>query len=154
MAVMKGLGLAGLLVAAVVAWRELPRLLQPLGPTPQRAPAIQFDNGTVRQQPLPSSAPGLRSAHQAPDALRKCVRGASVTYTNVPCPPGHQSQPVRDDRMTVVPGAVGAKAPSPVAPPGSPPGPGRRGVQQALDLSDTALRREQAQQGAFEQATR
>lgn len=154
MAVLKGLGLAGLLVAAVVAWRELPRWMQPRGHTPQPAPAIQFDNGTVRQRPVPSSSPGLRSAHQAPDALRKCVRGASVTYTNVPCPPGHQSQPVRDDRMTVVPGAAGANATSPAAPPGPPPGAGRRGVQQALDLSDTALRREQAQQGAVDRATR
>lgn len=44
-------------------------------------------------------------ADGAAPALRKCRQGATVSYTQAPCPPGHQEQVLSGGTVTVVEGS-------------------------------------------------
>jgi hypothetical protein len=73
--------------------------------TPDKPPEIVFDNGSVRDLPLPpASAPSKGITLSPPGALRKCVRGEQVTYSNLTCPPGFREREIAKDRVTVIPG--------------------------------------------------
>lgn len=51
----------------------------------------------------PGAAHSPAADATAPGGLRKCVKGAQVSYTNVACPPGSRAQPVAAAPVTVVP---------------------------------------------------
>jgi hypothetical protein len=104
---------------------------------PDSPPQIVFDNGSVRDAPMPAaSEPTKTAALSPPGVLRKCVRGDRVTYSNLTCPPGFRERPVSQEGVTVLP------APRPVAGsvPGSPATPHEK-MRSALDMQrDEKLR--------------
>jgi len=71
--------------------------------TPDAPKAIVFDNGSVRDAAGPAaSEPTQTTVLSPPGALRKCVRGDRVTYSNLTCPPGFKEREVASDKVTVI----------------------------------------------------
>lgn len=105
--------------------------------TPDRPPEIVFDNGSVRDTPSPpASSPSRAVALSPPGALRKCVRGDQVTYSNLTCPPGFREKEIAKDRVTVVPGVR-----TPPSPPLQPAAKPHESMREVLDLKrDEKLR--------------
>jgi hypothetical protein len=144
---------AVLLIACSAVWskREHP-WVQALWSTVEPPPKpIQFDNGTVRQYAEPGSAATGTQATAPPGAMRKCVRGTQVTYTNFSCPSGFKEREVGGPPVNVLAGqapakpAQSAKAAAAADRGGADPSQARSGAQatlhQALDLSaDEKLR--------------
>lgn len=105
------------LIVLAVGWRyrnaeAVQRIVNP----PSHKPlAIEFDNGTVRQNAAASSpATGRAATVLAPGAVRKCRRGTEVTYTNQTCPPGHVEQAMSQGTVNVLPATAAApRAPAP-----------------------------------------
>lgn len=80
--------------------------------TPDSPPKIVFDNGSVRDAPMPAaSEPPKTAALSPPGVLRKCVRGDRVTYSNLTCPAGFRERPVSQDGVTVLPSQGPAAGP-------------------------------------------
>lgn len=111
------------LILLAVGWRyrNAEAVQRIINPPSHRRLAIEFDNGTVRQTGA-ASMPGTGRAAQvlAPGAVRKCRRGAEITYTNQTCPPGHTEQSMSQGTVNVLP----ATAVAPGAPAGPPPAAG------------------------------
>ncbi|MEK8027599.1 MAG: hypothetical protein RLY78_521 [Pseudomonadota bacterium] len=107
-----------------------------------RRPLV-FDNGSVRDGLRASEGARLRPAPQAAaGALRKCVRGERVTYSNLGCPDGHQERAVAADRVNVI--ESGTRAPG-AAPAGG--GSAQASLRQAVDLPrDERLRQRMVEQ--------
>ena len=130
-----------MLLAAGLAWRygraPLADGLEAGGH--RAAPAIRFDNGTVRQYRTASA-----SADGAPPPLalgqaRRCARGNETVYTNQPCPPGMREE--RLNRGTVNVLAGGGEPLATLAPEKAAPA-ARRGLHQVAEPADGAdLRR-------------
>jgi hypothetical protein len=73
-----------------------------LDTTPSIPKEIVFDNGSFRDAPSPAASEPTQVALSAPGALRKCVRGDRVTYSNLTCPPGFKERQVSSDKVTVI----------------------------------------------------
>lgn len=129
---------ASLLLALSAAYSKRQALQDWWSPPAQhQPPALQFDNGSAKSagQGSKEGAPSSSSA-LAPGALRKCVKGQQVSYTNVECPPGHQEKPVAGQAVTVLPAPPKATASAPAQPRS-----GAAALRGALDVStDTGLR--------------
>ena len=94
---------------------------------------IQFDNGTVREAPVPASPASAASAQVfegEPGKLKKCLRGNTVTYTDQNCPPGTKAAAVTGGNVTVVPSEKPKPAARDAAANNS-----RNTLRDALDLS-------------------
>lgn len=73
---------------------------------PPAPKAFVFDNGSVRDTVVPASAPvGKAVVLSPPGALRKCVRGDRVSYSNLTCPEGFREKPVATEGLSVLPAA-------------------------------------------------
>lgn len=97
-----------------------------------------FDNGTIRDNPAPASAPKQATLQSPPGVLRKCVRGDTVTYSNLDCPIGTRERPIKADTVTVLPAIEAPLATLP----NKPAGKTHAALQNALDLKrDEELRR-------------
>jgi len=147
-----GAGLALLAILLYALWRDLP-LREWLRPTHTVRRELVFDNGSVRDgQPAPD---GPRVAAQsAPGALRKCVRGERISYSNLGCPEGWREQAVARGQVNVIAAPPSPSAhrtattttpgsPQPGAAPGAQGRPGAPGAQEALRQS-VDLRRDEA----------
>lgn len=107
-----------------------------LSTTPNVPREIVFDNGSVRDAPSPAGSGPTQVALSAPGALRKCVRGDRVTYSNLTCPPGFKEREVSSDKLTVI-SNDGTKKPQSKAESGS----AQKTLHNALDLKpDDQLR--------------
>lgn len=138
--VIGGFALLALLASIAVSLQRSDFLRSWLGSTPDTAKPIVFDNGSVRDLPANrASEPVTLAALAPPGALRKCVRGDRVMYSNLTCPAGFSERTVASNNLTVLPAAPAAKAER--AEDGAKPG-GRQAVlQEALDLKrDDKLR--------------
>jgi len=99
------------LAAAAAAWWTAPQWVPHAGPWAQQAWRKLTRPGpeTLPQGKAGRTDPaGRRTAADAaqaapPPAPRKCVRGASVVYTDQPCPPGSREEAV-DGAVTTLPG--------------------------------------------------
>ncbi len=111
---------------------------------PAAPPAIAFDNGSARPAPPPPASGAQRvAALSPPGALRKCVRGDRVSYSNLTCPPGFVERPVAQDGVTVVPAyrPAGQAAAVPADQPAAPATAPHQKLRAALDLQrDEQLR--------------
>ncbi|WP_284614466.1 hypothetical protein [Aquabacterium humicola] len=102
-------------LAAVVWWlRDTPPLRELAARLRTSAPAqwITQQGATIEREvrpPAANAAPGVAAA-----ALRKCIDGAQVTYTNGDCPAGSRAQAVSGGTITVLPAT-----PVPAPPPGA-----------------------------------
>lgn len=131
------------LVLASAAWRYR-AWLTPDAPAPAPRPVV-FDNDHATPPPPPASAAPGAATVRAPGALRKCVRGGEVSYTDRACPAGFREREVATDRVTVMPAApVAATATSA----------SRRTLKQQLDVADEDRLRERMIDRAVEGATR
>ena len=83
-------------------------------------------------------------------ALRKCVRGQQVSYTNVACPAGSREEAVADAPVNVLPATPVAR----VAPPQAPGSSAPSSLHQALDLTRDDKLRDRIMERAIEGATR
>jgi hypothetical protein len=111
--------LASLLFAA---WQHRDRLI---AATEQRAlPAL---NKLAKEVSPQSEAP---LAH-GKTALRKCLRGTEVIFTDAACPAGFKGQAVVADRVTVVPAAD-------IPPPATSQSSSATALHQALELDKNA----------------
>lgn len=83
-----------LVLLVAVGWRiRHAEFWRPAPPAASARPIV-FDNGTVRER-VPASAPGQRrAAEPVLGAVRKCRRGAELSYTNHACPPGSREEPM------------------------------------------------------------
>lgn len=131
-----------LLLALAFGWRFW-RSVAAEGPDTNArpgAPAIDFDNGSVR---APASATALAPG-TVPGQLTKCVRGSETVYTHFTCPPGHKAAPMRGGTVTVVPGGAPAAKPpqgGSASAAGLPPNGAKASLHDALDISaDPRLR--------------
>lgn len=118
----RGLIIALFVVAALgLAWQ-------------QRAPLQAWLGASATRVEQLSRSPGDAGAPKdQPGGLRKCVKGAEVTYTNARCPAGYAEQAVSGGAVTVVPGTP---VPKPAA-----AGSGPSSLHKALDITrDDALR--------------
>lgn len=121
-------------VALSIAWNQrapLQRLFAAPSPPPK---AIQFDNGTVRQYTSPeasssAAAAATKTSSFQPGAMRKCLKGSEVQYTNIACPPGFKAAAVAGPPVTVVEGLPAKPASA------TPEASGRARLQGALGLS-------------------
>jgi hypothetical protein len=78
-----------------------------------KKPAIQFDNGTVRQYQRPTEAE-LKAEPKTPGVMRKCKNGDKISYTNSWCPPGAKELTLTNGTVNVVEGnAANAKSAKP-----------------------------------------
>lgn len=134
-----------LAVALVLAigWRYRASAQELLAPQPVARPApFKFDNGSIRDAER-ASAPDTGAppvAVAVPGGMRKCVRAATVLYTDKTCPPGSREQVVRADKVTVLPGTQPA-----AVRPGGPEAPPRKPLLRELaGPDDSAALREQA----------
>jgi hypothetical protein len=96
-----------LAIAVGMAWRysNAEFVHDLLYPESRQSRPIVFDNGSVRDQETGPDAPGNDLVRTTPViGLRKCVRGATVSYTDQPCPAGAREQPIARGTMTVVEG--------------------------------------------------
>lgn len=123
----------GVLALSLLIWLSRSAALRALlAPPPPKPAPIVFDNGSVRDQPASGVVPARPGKVLAPPgALRKCVRGDSTVYSNLTCPPGHKEMPVRQDGVTVVPGAAPRPGGPAAAAPAAAPEPTLR--QRAID---------------------
>lgn len=103
----------GLVFVVALGWRyrNAPIFMGSAGQPAAAAPAIKFDNGTVRQQPDPASAASavVQSRPTGPGGMRKCKKGSTVVYTDRICPPGTQEMDIGGN-VNVVGGGVPAGA--------------------------------------------
>lgn len=67
--------------------------------------SIVFDNGSVRDRfdAPAASQPNEIAVLSPPGALRKCVRGDRVAYSNLACPAGFREHAVSAEPVPVVP---------------------------------------------------
>lgn len=88
----RGLIIALFVVAALgLAWQ-------------QRAPLQAWLGASAARVEQLSRSPGDAGAPKdQPGGLRKCVKGAEVTYTNAKCPAGYAEQAVTGGTVSVVP---------------------------------------------------
>jgi len=124
-----------LLLALAFGWRFW-HGMSAQGPDPSArpvAPAIDFDNGSVR---APASAVA-RPAGAVPGRLTKCVRGSETVYTHFTCPPGHKAAAMGGGTVTVVPGTTRAETAQAGRPAGTglPPNGAKASLHDALDIS-------------------
>jgi hypothetical protein len=107
---------AALALAAAASWRfrNAPWVHEFLHPQAVKKLNIEFDNSTVRQYETPSPPdPAKKGNEPLPvGALRKCVRGSDISYTNNPCPAGSKEHALSKGTVTVL-----SAPPKPVAPP-------------------------------------
>jgi len=106
------------LLALAVTWRVAQSdWARQLGqPAARPAAPIVFDNGTVRQYDSPASVAARSKGQPMPlGTLRKCQRGAEVTYTNSFCPAGTRELSVGKGTVNVVESAPLATAKPPPA---------------------------------------
>lgn len=116
-------------VGLSIAWNKRAELQRLVAPPPPPPKAIQFDNGTVRQGG-PASAPAAGTTSSfPPGAMRKCLKGREVQYTNIGCPPGFKEAAVAGPPVTV----LGSDAPRPAA--AASEAKGRARLESALGLS-------------------
>ena len=80
--------------------------------TPAVAPLpIRFDNGTVRQYDNAAAVAARNKGQPLPlGKLRKCQRGAELSYTNSFCPPGTKELAVTRGTVNVMPAGPAAPA--------------------------------------------
>lgn len=113
------LGLA-LVFALALGWRyRHAEAVQSLLAPPSAKPlAIPFDNGTVRQY-LAASQPAAGEAGAKPlGSVRKCRKGAEISYTNSLCPPGAKELELSKGTLNVL---NGTPAQASGRPAGNPP---------------------------------
>lgn len=86
--------------------------------TPAAAPVpIRFDNGTVRQYDDAAAVAARNKGQPLPlGRLRKCQRGAELSYTNSFCPPGTQELAVNRGTVNVMEAGPAAPAAAADAP--------------------------------------
>ena len=96
-------GAALLLLLAAAGWslRQSEAVRGWLHPRDPRAPAITFDNGSVRQ--AASAASDAAVPIKAPGGFRKCRKGKTVVYTDRSCPEGTLEEAVAKGTLTVLP---------------------------------------------------
>jgi hypothetical protein len=108
---------SALVILLAITWRVAQSdWARGLGQPPGKPAApIQFDNGSVRQYDSPASVAARSKGQPLPlGTLRKCQRGAEISYTNSFCPPG--TREIKLDKGTVsVIEAGPAAAPPPAA---------------------------------------
>ena len=94
-------------------WAQGARAVPASPPAP-----IRFDNGTVRQYDSAAAVAARNKGQPLPlGKLRKCRRGAELSYTNSFCPPGTQELAVNRGTVNVIEsGPAPAAAPSNTAP--------------------------------------
>ncbi len=115
---------AGLALAAAAGWRvrDADWVQDFLHPQPVKKLKIEFDNGTVRQYETSPPEQARKGTVPMPEgALRKCVRGAEVSYTNHPCPAGSQEHALKQGTLTVLsappkPAPTSPQSPQPMTP--------------------------------------
>jgi len=106
----------GLLLAAAWHYRNAPYVRELLAGYKQ--PAAPNAAGKDKRSPEGAGpSPGT-----APGALRKCVSGPRVLYTDGPCPEGSKEQSVEKGTVTVVVGQRPPGAAAAADPAASPPG--------------------------------
>ena len=96
---------AALALAAAATWRfrHADWVQTLLHPQPVKKLKIEFDNGTVRQYETPAPGQARKANEPLPvGALRKCVRGTEISYTNNPCPVGTKEQALNKGTVTVL----------------------------------------------------
>jgi hypothetical protein len=112
-----------LLILLAVTWRVAQSdWARGLG-QPQAKPAapIQFDNGTVRQYDSAASVAARNKGQPLPlGTLRKCQRGAEISYTNSFCPPGTRELKLDKGTVNVIEAAPVAPPPPAAAAPAGP----------------------------------
>lgn len=110
-------GVVLVVVAAMAAWGWQQRERFWTRAVPEPAPV-----DTRPTSPAPDDGPAPRNVGAAdgfrPGQMRKCVKGAQVSYTNVDCPPGFRAQAVGGAPVNVLPAtqvassSQGASAPA------------------------------------------
>lgn len=128
--------LVALTTAAAWRYRDAAWLHEFLNPQPAKKLHIEFDNGTVRQYETPASGKAKKANEPLPvGAMRKCVRGGDISYTNNACPVGSIEQPLSKGTITVLsaPPTPPKLAPAPPAPPVPEPTLRQKSVDRALN---------------------
>lgn len=103
----------GLLLAAAVLWRNwqsetVQSIVRPAAST--KLPKIQFDNGSVREFPV--KPPNTKDTPPPLGSLRKCQKGAEISYTNELCPHGTREVKMNNGTVSVVEMPKPAPAPA------------------------------------------
>ncbi len=90
-------------LGALVLWRTQAMWAGWLPGPARTVKPIVFDNGSVRERPAPA-APDAVTAKTSlpPGAMRKCVKGREVVYTQVPCASGFKEMAVGGTPVNVV----------------------------------------------------
>jgi hypothetical protein len=106
--------------ALVLAWQRRERLLTWAESAPLQAVPSSSQGGSITEAPpaTDASPPKVRSKFR-PGALRKCVNGQQVAYTNVECPPGTREQALGAAPVNVVPAPPATKPADTVSAPSS-----------------------------------
>ncbi len=146
--VLAAFGLLALLASVIFSLHHAGHFRAWLAGTADTRPsAIVFDNGSVRDLAAPAapgaSAPATKVTELSPPgAIRKCVRGDRVTYSNLTCPAGFRERPIKAEPVTVVPAVRLPATPPAAALPGQAPGQNNpRSLRDVLDLKpDEQLR--------------
>ena len=122
-----------------------------LNPAQSASKPIVFDNGSVRDQLYSPAAsqPKQTAALSPPGALRKCVRGDRVTYSNLTCPAGFREQAVSAEPVSVVPALKLPKAENTATAGGK-----HKALQEALDLKRDEQLRQRMIQSAIDAEAR
>jgi hypothetical protein len=122
-----------------------------LNPTQGTSKPIVFDNGSVRDQLYAPAAsqPKQTAVLSPPGALRKCVRGDRVTYSNLTCPAGFREQAVSAEPVTVVPAIKPPKSETTANAGGK-----HKALQEALDLKRDEQLRQRMIQSAIDAEAR
>lgn len=100
-----------LMLAIPLAWRGLQseQVKQWWNPPPPPKP-FQFDNGTVRQAPPPTTG----AVQTVSPGLKKCRQGERLVYTDGPCPAGSRPENIGGTvNVVTMPKAPEAKASAP-----------------------------------------
>lgn len=137
------MSLRGLVVVAAVlsalglAWHQRDRLKASVAPEP----VVVISPGGGEPAASTTSKPG---------ALRKCVKGQQVSYSNVECPVGAREQAVTAAPVNVVPATPVARSADPKAPGSSAPS----ALHEAMGLTRDDQLADKIRQRAIDGATR
>jgi hypothetical protein len=130
----------GLLVALIILsalWGKRYSMANHFAPANALPKQIQFDNGSVRDNRPELAKSSISTQSQfSQGTLRKCIKDAQITYTDVACPPGYRERAVAGPPVNVMPAHSGQNSNEFAS-----PSKGRTSLHDVLDLSrDEKLR--------------
>ena len=102
---------AALVLLALAAWRywNAPAVQGLLRPEALRQ-RVDFDNGSARPPRFDSEPnPGANTPTHSIGAVRKCLKGKQILYTEFDCPPGTREQTIEAGAVNFVPTQDSAK---------------------------------------------